>query len=240
MKGVARITCQRVSYNGETQNDLHSYAQLSLPLFGRKFNMVNGISIEHSKDLALYIPPNCRHDTYSRGKNAFLMFNIPSEYLPNWHDKIQYINYFDKKWFAVKQLVELEVGEEANDSAIITDMFAYILNMLCRDELPKSIKYIQSNYNRKITVKELAAIENYNTTYYCEWFLRKFGWTPLEYITSLRMEKAKRLLQDTDFTVLQIALQLGYESESSFAKRFLNFANVTPGHYRKMNRRNDK
>ncbi|MDR1701831.1 MAG: AraC family transcriptional regulator, partial [Sporomusaceae bacterium] len=225
MKNTVKITCQRVNYDRQQLHDIHEYAQLSIPLVGRKVNIINGISIEHTEDFALYIPPNSWHETYVCGEeyNQFLMFNIPLVYLLEWHNKIKFINYFDKKWVAAKQLIELEVGKEANDSAIIADIFMYLLNMLCHDEFPNSLKYIHNNYTQKITIKELAAIENYNPTYYCEWFVKKFSQTPLQYMTSLRMEKAKRLLADTNFTVLQIAVQLGYESESSFSKKFFNY-----------------
>lgn len=239
MKNIAKITCQRVTYTEKQLSDIHDYAQLSIPLIGRKVNTINGISIEHNKDFALYIPPNSWHNTYAREENSFLMFNIPLAYLHNWHNKIQCLNYLDDKWSAAKRIIELEVGEETNDSAIVADIFMYILNLLCRDKFPASLKYIHNNYPRKITIKDLAAIENYNPTYYCEWFLRNFGQTPLEYTTALRMEKARRLLEETDYTVLQIAVQLGYESESSFSKRFLDHCRMNPGQYRKMSRKND-
>lgn len=154
-------------------------------------NTINDLTINHNQNFALYIPPNSWHNTYAEEDNLFLMFNIPLTYIPNWHKNIKYINYLDDKWAAARRIIELEVGEEANDSAIVTDMFMYILNMLYKEELPNSIKYIHNNYTRKITIKELAAIENYNSTYYCEWFLKKYDQTPLEYVTSLRMEVVK-------------------------------------------------
>lgn len=62
---------------------------------------------------------------------------------------------------------------------------------------------------------------------------RKYeGCTPSRYEAGLRIEKAKKLLTETDMSILNIALQCGFESLSSFYRRFREHTGKAPGQYR--------
>lgn len=233
MQSISRVTCQRKVYSIQQLDHIHDYAQLSIPVTGGKMNTINGLSVEHKPNCALFIPPNARHSAYANRPNEFLMFNIPVTSAFSRHSSIGCIIRINEKAEAAKHVIELEVGEGVNDSAIVTDICMYLMDQFCRDASPRSVKYIHDHYMQKITVKELAEMENYNHTYYCDWFAHKYACTPLGYITALRMEKAKELLADKRFTVLQTALHVGYESESSFSKRFCAYTGVSPGQYKK-------
>ena len=63
-------------------------------------------------------------------------------------------------------------------------------------------------------------------------FKTKMGMTPMDYLTMLRMEEAKRLLRQTDLSVSDVCRQSGYADASSFTRRFKQYANVTPLQYR--------
>ena len=58
--------------------------------------------------------------------------------------------------------------------------------------------------------------------------------TPLDYVTSLRLDAAKRLLEETDLPLKDISLQVGYYNISSFIRRFKQLNGITPGDYRKI------
>lgn len=63
-------------------------------------------------------------------------------------------------------------------------------------------------------------------------FKAQKGITPTEYLTRLRMEKAKLLLKESDESVAQVAAQCGYQDASAFTRRFKQYASVSPLQYR--------
>lgn len=63
-------------------------------------------------------------------------------------------------------------------------------------------------------------------------FKAQKGITPTEYLTRLRMEKAKLLLKESDESVAQVAARCGYQDASAFTRRFKQYASVSPLQYR--------
>lgn len=57
--------------------------------------------------------------------------------------------------------------------------------------------------------------------------------SPKEYIIKIRLEKAKELLRDTDYTILQIAQMVGYQHHGSLTRLFREWVGVSPAVYRK-------
>jgi len=60
----------------------------------------------------------------------------------------------------------------------------------------------------------------------------QYGKAPTEYLNELRISRAKELLVDTKDKILQIALQSGFESLSTFYTQFRKVAGVSPNEYR--------
>ena len=96
----------------------------------------------------------------------------------------------------------------------------------------RSINYISSAYNTKISVPELAKMENLSNSRYVSLFKSYTGISPLEYILRLRMRSACDLLHTTDMTVKQIASLVGYEDEHYFSRIFKKHIGKTPSQYR--------
>ncbi len=66
-------------------------------------------------------------------------------------------------------------------------------------------------------------------------FKKKYGIGIAQYINSLRIEKAKRLIVNTDENIKEIALSVGFSSDAAFIRVFKQFENTTPGRYKKKN-----
>ena len=96
----------------------------------------------------------------------------------------------------------------------------------------ESIKYINNHLAEDIDLKKLADIEHYNNTYYVEWFKKKTGFSPMEYIQNKRIEKSKELLLNTDLNILQVGEAVGYKHNSSFTRVFKKLENITPKEFR--------
>jgi len=64
-------------------------------------------------------------------------------------------------------------------------------------------------------------------------FKQSLGMSPTNYIAARRIERAKRLMQETDFPISEIALRSGFSSQSHFTTSFRRLAGVTPGSFRR-------
>lgn len=95
------------------------------------------------------------------------------------------------------------------------------------------IHYIKYNFNETITLDTLANVANINKYYLSHCFKQDTGLSPIEYVTKVRIEEAKTLLETTDFTISIISEACGFSSQSLFAQTFRRFENTTPSRYRK-------
>lgn len=95
-------------------------------------------------------------------------------------------------------------------------------------------QYMQQNYNNPITLEEVSERVGFNTTYFCSLFKKDTGSTFLEYLSEIRLNKAKNLLKETNFNVAAICEQVGYSDVKHFTKIFTKFTGLKPNEYRKL------
>ncbi|MNB76903.1 Bifunctional transcriptional activator/DNA repair enzyme AdaA [compost metagenome] len=96
----------------------------------------------------------------------------------------------------------------------------------------QSIDYLYQNYDRQIRMKELAAAVNLHPGYLHRIFKAHTGFTVTDYLTRIRMEKAKMLLGQSDVPVTEIADYVGIASRQYFHLLFKKYTGVTPVDYR--------
>ena len=89
---------------------------------------------------------------------------------------------------------------------------------------------------RDWTVASLAQQAGVSRTVFAERFTRLLGEAPLTYVSRCRMQLGARLLETTDDTVLQVALNAGYESEAAFNRAFKREFDLPPARYRNQRR----
>jgi two-component system response regulator YesN len=96
------------------------------------------------------------------------------------------------------------------------------------------IRYLKENYwDSSLSLDSLA--DHMNVSYYSlsRWFKEFMGDTFVNYLTTIRLEKAKELLINTDASVKQICERTGFNDSSSFIRVFKKFCSITPIQYRK-------
>ena len=106
-----------------------------------------------------------------------------------------------------------------------------------RDEMPfaleQSLEFIKNNYNRLITLDEIAGRACLSKYYFERLFEKNMGVTVNNYIRELRFEKARRLLESTDMKLIDVAIEVGYSDIQALNKLFKKNLGVTPTEYRK-------
>ena len=94
-------------------------------------------------------------------------------------------------------------------------------------------RYIDENYSESITLDKLAEIAHVNKYYLSHSFKNEYNVSPIDYLMKRRITEAKALLTSTDFSLTQIAEQIGFGSLPYFSKCFRKVEGTSPNEYRK-------
>lgn len=93
--------------------------------------------------------------------------------------------------------------------------------------------YIKSHIGEKLTLDLLAAQLHYSPEYFSRYFKQATGKNVSEYITNLRIDRAKELLESTDMPISDICYECGYSSLSNFRSNFGKYCGMSPKEFRK-------
>lgn len=94
------------------------------------------------------------------------------------------------------------------------------------------IDYIYGHIHTRITVKQLAEHTNLSESYLSKIFRKEMGIPISDYITLLKIEKAKNLLSYSDYSLIDISNYLAFSSQSHFIQVFQKIVGMTPHKYR--------
>ena len=97
----------------------------------------------------------------------------------------------------------------------------------------RCIQYIGTHYAGKITLEETARLVYLSPPYLSRIFKEETGSTFQEYVSAVRIEKAKQLILRGDLRLSDIALMVGYEDQSYFTKVFRRLVGCSPSQFRK-------
>ena len=104
----------------------------------------------------------------------------------------------------------------------------------CSDAVKNAISYIDQHFNEPITLSQVAEVVHLNPTYFSATFKQSIGYTFKEYLNLVRIEESKRLLANTNISIVEIAGACGFEGQSYFSKVFRRLTGMTPKQYRKI------
>lgn len=94
-------------------------------------------------------------------------------------------------------------------------------------------KYMEAHYHEKISLDQIAANMYLSSFYISKLFKSETGDTPINYLISLRMQKAKELLdQDPEKSIQSVAAAVGYEDAYHFSKLFKKYYGLSPLYYK--------
>ena len=99
--------------------------------------------------------------------------------------------------------------------------------------IKKSVEFLLKNYSdSSISSEIIAEKSNITPTYLRQIFKKIYSTTPNKYINNLRIAKAKSLLENTDYSIDEIAYRCGYNDYSYFSKVFNRSEGLSPSFYR--------
>lgn len=142
-------------------------------------------------------------------------FQADAEKAPGW--ELRVIGNLSLFFAALTEAGHLSAAATPSASPVYYQMFDFIAN----------------HFGSNITSAQAAKALHMNHSYFCRVFRKNSGYCFENYLCMYRLERAKSLLKNTQMSVSEIALEVGFNSFSYFSKVFKKYNFMTPSQYRK-------
>ena len=138
---------------------------------------------------------------------------------------IKAFDYLLKPWKEEKLCELINTAIENVRSMQKTDSIVHSQKDVIKD-------YIDRNYKKDISAKDVAGILGYSDGYFSKVFKQLFDGNFINYLTKIRMDRAKLLLKDVSFNIKEVGKSVGYADSNYFTKVFKRSIGMSPSEYR--------
>lgn len=141
------------------------------------------------------------------------------------------INFFEKiKKYETMEEIEIWIK---NITDWVIDYFHSEKNVRIRREVEKGMEFIKANYFEDLTLKIVSDSVGLSESHFSRIFIKHTGHSFTEFLTFIRIEKAKELMSSTDMKIYEIAAKVGYSSTEHFSRMFKKVTGSSPNNYQK-------
>ena len=102
-----------------------------------------------------------------------------------------------------------------------------------KDPVEQSINFMLENLARKLKLDEIAAEAGLSASHFSRLFENRTGHSPIDYFIQLKIQRACRLLDNSGWTVADVAREMGFDDPFYFSRVFRKVMEMSPGGYRK-------
>ena len=160
----------------------------------------------------------CERIAYFSGGMTYY-FNDREDYFKNVYEFKTFAEM--KKWFLTKAyMAALNVNNKKEKKTI--------------DLMEQARLYIQENYNKEITLDDVSKKIAISPYYFSKLFKKIEGQNFIDYLTNIRLSKAKKLLASGTYSIKEISREVGYSDPNYFSRTFKKNIGVPPTEYREM------
>ncbi len=218
--------------------------------------------VEHIRNGNIFITPaNVNHSTALLDKNSeFIVLDLDPTFITHSTresielDGVEIVPCFTPSdpllyQIGLSLLAELTADGSGNRfyiESLFTALSAHLLSKYAspRPKMPKSSDglpkyklqqaqaYINGHLDQDIRLADLAQVVGMSQYYFCRRFRQSVGISPYQYVIQQRLERAKRLLQQRDLAISEIALECGFANQDHLTKTFRQLVGMTPKAYR--------
>lgn len=246
---VTHYRCEK-RYKTAEDMQFHNHFEFGLCLEGQGIFFMDNKMVPFAQGNVSIIPPGTPHFVQSLDSHPSLwMFvaldvsvpsSIPSDIAPN--------IVFDKAMEQMLKLIAEELdGRKEGFKEAIAELFDVLFIRAKRQKTDApiffnygeglsavypAIEYITQHYPEDIEVETLAGLCNMSLTHFRRKFTSVTSMTPLKYLLIMRLRMASVLLRLTDRKIADIALDVGYNTLSSFNRHFKDNYKMSPKDYR--------
>ncbi|HYH01508.1 MAG TPA: AraC family transcriptional regulator [Bacillota bacterium] len=189
--------------------------------------------------------------------NHYLMPNATLDYLFNNNtvlrlplNKRQFVNNLLHN--IMQEIKNGDLDFELSVQSVLQQLLIYVARNVAQNQLNKPstlspnhfkiteiVNYMNQNFPEGLSLESVGAAFAINPYYLSRIFRKVTGFTFIEYLNSLRIKEAQRLLRETDTKVVTIANAVGFENQSHFGRVFKSIIGISPLQYRKNNNLKD-
>ena len=239
----------------------HDYLEMELVVSGHGHQFFNGQTMELNKGDIYMLRPLDYHKIHS-DEISIKHIKVKSTILPKWILKrirsfknptvnhLSEANY--KKFNYLFDLLREEIDNEHDDFLdnrinLVVSLFNYFLrldeqkvNAKADDIISKILYFLQKNdhFVDKITLDEIADNIGYSKYYTSYIFHKIYGITIQEFIINQRIEYAKKMMLETNYSINEIISECGFSSSSNFYAKFYQKVGCSPLKFKKQNQAN--
>lgn len=123
-------------------------------------------------------------------------------------------------------------GQRGSDEGDREGQVCRAVRSLQKWRLRRVMQYVDDNLAAKVTLQHLAAVAGLSRMHFAAQFRAAVGISPHEYLLKRRIERAQKLLQQADVSLVDIALTVGFQTQAHFTTVFKRFAGDTPYQWR--------
>lgn len=198
------------------QGDLESAKAILNDLFGYVF-FSEGSSLDIIKSRSIELSSLLSRAAIEGGGRTDEILKINNEFLKS----LSSITTLEELCFKMQETVET-----------FTDTLFMHVPKPNSEIIKKAAAYISKNYSACITLEDVAREVHLNPTYFSTLFKQITGSSFKEHLNMVRIEESKRLLLNTNYSLINIAIATGFENQSYFTKVFKKYTGLTPKQYR--------
>ncbi|MEA5449533.1 AraC family transcriptional regulator [Leptolyngbya sp. CCNP1308] len=165
-------------------------------------------------------------------------------------ERLDLVNHFAKQDLQLQQIAMLLLAELRSDSMMgklyveslsqtlvihLLRHYSGVVKIITPDnrslaykQVQQAIDYIHTYLEQDLSLTELASVINISPTYFASLFKQAIGTSPHQYVIQQRVERAKMMLKRTDLAIADIALQVGFSSQSHLTQHFKRLTGLTP------------
>lgn len=158
------------------------------------------------------------------------LHNIPTA-------QLQMNEYFGKNLFTLKSIEKFKTIEQLENWII--NMVSSMNELMLKDSVPKkkdviteAKEYIRQHYNQNMTLNDISKQFFINPYYFSQLFKKKTGMTYQNYLINYRIDRAKKLLAETDLRIYEVCKLVGYSDVNHFNQIFDRSEGMKPSEYR--------
>ena len=137
-----------------------------------------------------------------------------------------------KRWLCLVEIL-LEIASSPGDISRITQAPYHGYNEKESTRLCDVLNWVVANLGNEITLDQAAAVAQMNPNAFSRFFSLRTRKTFSAFIKELRLNKAARLLIESEMSVTQVCYDCGYNNISNFNRQFLNYYQMNPARYKK-------
>ena len=179
-------------------------------------------------------------------KTAYLKFDAKGELAEKFLSAPEYFcsSHPERIYELFNEIILL--NEEPKNNLLLYSKILSLLDLIFSDaEIPtgrngknyavisNAKRYIQNNFERQITLKDIAESVHLSEIYFRSVFTESVGRSPHQYLIDCRVDNAKKLLWNTDIPICEVAEKSGFGCQQYLNKVFKKETGMTPDKYRK-------